>query len=101
MNPNKDASCVLVSLLCAEMSLPALAEDKAKDDKDSGQADMMAMMMELMKPGENHKLLAQSVGSWTYTAKTWMNPDPKAPPAESTGSAVFREVMGGRYVIGE
>src|SRR2546425_12507043 len=50
---------------------------------------------------ENHKLLAHSVGNWTYTVKMWMNPDPKAAPSESTGSSAVREVMGGRYFISE
>jgi hypothetical protein len=55
------------------------------------------MMMEMAKPGENHKLLANGVGTWTYTVKFWMSPD--APPMESSGTAVAREVMGGRYFI--
>src|SRR2546425_365334 len=74
---------------------------KAKDGKAPRESDMMAMMMELMKPGDNHKLLAQAVGSWTYSVKAWMNPDPKASPMEYSGSAVFREAMGGRYVVSD
>src|SRR5256885_12199997 len=41
--------------------------------------------------------LAGVVGTWTYTVKFWMSPD--APPMESGGTAVAREVMGGRYFI--
>jgi hypothetical protein len=99
--------------LAALMTLPALAQDKEKDKhkdhpKDekkgaqSGQpneADMMAMMMEMAKPGENHKMLSQAVGQWTYKVKAWMSPDPNAAPQESSGTSVTREVMGGRYYI--
>jgi hypothetical protein len=56
-----------------------------------------AGMMELAKPGENHKRLAAGVGTWDYKVKYWLNPD--NPPAESTGTSVARAIMGGRYVI--
>jgi hypothetical protein len=88
--------------LSAFISLPAFAQDKKKDEKSGGQpseSEMMAMMLELGKPGENHKMLAQGVGTWSYKAKMWMNPD--AAPMESTGTAVTREVFGGRYFISE
>jgi hypothetical protein len=63
------------------------------------QAEMMKQMMELAKPGENHKLLADLAGTWTYTVKFWMNPDPSAPPQESKGTAVRKSMMGGRYFV--
>ena len=92
-------------LVSAAISLPCLAQEKEKKDSKSagqpGESDMMAMMMEMAKPGENHKLLARSVGAWTYTVKMWMNPDPKAAPSESSGDSVVREVMGGRYFISD
>ncbi len=84
------------------VSLPAFAQDKdkeKKDDKQPNEADMMAMMMELAKPGPNHKLLAKNVGNWTYQVKMWM--DPSAPAMESSGTSVTKEVMGGRYFITE
>lgn len=58
---------------------------------------MMAQMVELGKPGENHKLLADLAGSWNYTLKWWMDPTTK--PEESKGKAVRKAVMGGRYYI--
>ena len=60
---------------------------------------MMAQMVELSKPGENHKLLQDMVGTWTYTVKMWMDPDPKAAPQESKGTAVRKADMGGRFFI--
>ena len=47
--------------------------------------EMMKVMMEMGKVGENHKLLAEMAGNWTYTAKMYM--DPAGPPQESKGTA--------------
>jgi hypothetical protein len=66
----------------------------------SGQAnpqEMMKQMMELSKLNENHKLLADLDGNWTYTIKFWMNPDPNAKPEESKGTAVRKSIMNGRF----
>jgi hypothetical protein len=91
------------------MSMPLIAQDNGakKQDKPAaaaGQPDesqMMAMMMEMAKPGENHKVLARGVGTWTYAVKMWMNPDPNAAPLESSGTTVARETLGGRFIITE
>jgi len=107
MKRSKYFQYVTAAVLGAALSLPSVAQDKdskKKDKSSSGEpneAEMMAAMMELAKPGENHKLLANSVGNWTYTVKMWMSPDPKAPPMESSGSAVTRETMDGRFFISE
>jgi hypothetical protein len=58
---------------------------------------MMAQMMELAKPGENHKLLAELAGNWTYEVKMWMSPDPNAKPDVSKGTATRKAIFGGRY----
>lgn len=58
---------------------------------------MMKQMMEMTKLNENHKMLADLAGTWDYTVKMWMTPDPKAPPTTSTGVAVRTAMMGGRY----
>jgi len=60
---------------------------------------MMAQMMELAKPGENHKLLAQLAGDWTYTVKMWM--DPSAAATESKGTATRKAIMDGRFCTSE
>ena len=59
----------------------------------------MAQMMELGKPSENHKLLADIVGTWNYTVKMWMDPDAYAKPEESKGTAVRKSMMDGRYFV--
>jgi Protein of unknown function (DUF1579) len=61
--------------------------------------EMMKQMMEMSKLNENHKLLADMNGSWNYTIKMWMNPDPNAKPQESKGTATRKSVMGGRYFV--
>jgi Protein of unknown function (DUF1579) len=88
----------------------SLAQDQAASPASSptvatspvavpNQADMMKQMMDLSKLNENHKLLASLDGSWNYTIKFWMNPDPNAKPEESKGTAVRKAIMDGRYVV--
>ena len=60
---------------------------------------MMQQMMELSKLNENHKLLAGLDGTWTYTVKMWMTPDPNAKPQESKGTAVRKSIMDGRFFV--
>ncbi|MEN3370792.1 MAG: hypothetical protein V7609_2935 [Verrucomicrobiota bacterium] len=57
---------------------------------------MMEQMMELGKPGENHKLLAEMAGSWTYTMKMMMDPT-TGKPSESKGTATRKAIFDGRY----
>jgi uncharacterized protein DUF1579 len=61
--------------------------------------EMMKQMMELSRLNENHKLLADMNGNWNYTIKMWMNPDPKAPPQQSKGTATRKSFMDGRYCV--
>jgi hypothetical protein len=63
------------------------------------QAEMMKQMMELAKLNENHKLLADLAGTWSYTVKMWMNPDVNAKPEESKGTAVRKSIMEGRFSV--
>jgi len=112
MHRCKHVRSVVAVLLCAAVSLAARAQNepskaepsKTPDKPAAGQpseSEMMAMMMELAKPGDNHKLLAAGVGTWSYAVKMWMSPDPKAPPTESSGTTIIKEALGGRYFIGE
>ena len=68
-------------------------EEKSVQGMD---ADMMAKMKEYSTPNENHKLLNQFVGSWTYAMKWWMAPEGKAD--ESTGTSEVKSIMGGRFI---
>jgi hypothetical protein len=62
-------------------------------------ADEMKQMMEMGKLNENHKVLASTAGTFTYVVKMWM--DPKGNPSESTGTAIRKAIMDGRYVTGD
>jgi hypothetical protein len=96
-----------VLAIAAVLCLPAAAQDKEKT-KDSAkveksisgqpsESEMMAMMTELAKPGENHKMLAQGVGEWTYKVKMYMSPG--AEPMESSGTASTKAIMDGRFFV--
>jgi hypothetical protein len=97
--------CSTTTLLTLALSAPCFAQDSAApkpDEKPAGgppDAQMMATMMEMAKPGENHKVLEKEVGSWTYKVKWWMSP--QAPPMESSGTCSSKSVMDGRYIISE
>src|SRR5437660_5138667 len=73
---------------------PATGQPSAADMEK-----MMQQMMELSKLNENHKLLAGLDGTWNYTIKMWMNPDPNAKPQESKGTATRKSIMEGRYFV--
>ena len=63
------------------------------------EAEMMKMMVEMGAMNQNHQLLAELAGDWTYTLKVWMTPD--APPMESKGTVTRRPDMGGRFFIAD
>jgi hypothetical protein len=105
MKKYRSLICLTTTLLAFAVAAPSFAQDAAApkpEDKPAPgpDAQMMASMVELAKPGENHKMLAEeTVGSWTYKVKWWMRPD--APPMESTGTTTTKSVMDGRYFISE
>jgi len=101
MNYSKSLRWLIVVSFSAAITVPSVAQEKQKKAGQPSESEMMATMMELAKPGENHKLLAHGLGAWTYTVKMWMDPDGKTPPLESSGSAVTRELMNGRFFLSE
>jgi Protein of unknown function (DUF1579) len=76
---------------------PEAAASPAKAATGQPSTEDMQKMMELSKLNENHKLLGELAGNWSYVVKMWM--DPSSPPQESKGSAVCKEIMGGRYYM--
>jgi hypothetical protein len=82
----------------ATASAPSAAQPLTATGQPNPQ-EMMKQMIEMSKLNENHKLLSSRDGSWNYTIKMWMNPDPNAKPQESKGTATRKTVMGGRYVM--
>jgi hypothetical protein len=93
-------NCILFLLLTTTTALPSLAQDSTPAKPDTyktNDAQMMTMMMELAKPGENHKIIEGLTGTWTYTTKFWESPDTNTPPMEYSGTSVTKPIMGGRY----
>jgi hypothetical protein len=104
MKNYRSSICLTTTLLALALGAPCFAQDNAApkpDEKPASGFDpqMMATMMALAKPGENHKVLAETTGSWNYKVKWWMSPD--APPVEATGTTTTKSVMDGRYFISE
>jgi hypothetical protein len=102
---NIKSFCVILSVMLVGASLSTLlraqdnsapAKSDAKPTTQPSEAEMMARMMELGKPGAQHKLLAQRVGTWDYKLKFSMVPG--TPLAEAGhGTAVCTSLMDGRY----
>ncbi len=77
-----------------------LVEKKMDDTKPAAytmpdSATMMKNWEMYMTPGDMHAMLAKSNGTWATEVSNWM--DPSKPPMKSTGTAVNKMVMGGRY----
>ena len=91
IKPAVDAAPALASSPAAVSSMTTAAQPSAEEMKK-----MMEQMMELGKPGENHKLLAEMVGNWNYTMKMMMDPT-TGKPSESKGTATRKAIFDGRY----
>lgn len=55
------------------MTLPGLAKEK-KQQRQIDQQAMMELWKQAAMPGEPHKLFTSLAGSWTTTAREWMEP---------------------------
>ncbi len=62
------------------------------------QEDMLAAMMELAAPDENHELLNAMAGTFDASMTMWM--EPGADPSESSGTTSNEWVLGGRFLRG-
>jgi len=85
----------------AEPTVSSTTDSKAKEEPwvpvDSATA--MKAMMDYATPGEPHKMLAKSNGTWNGEVTMWMAPD--APPSTSKATMVNKMVMDGRYQVSE
>ncbi|MDH3252629.1 MAG: DUF1579 domain-containing protein, partial [Ignavibacteria bacterium] len=71
-------------------------QDKEAKGLDQDKEAMMKIWQEVATPGESHKFLSQSVGTWETASKAWM--DPSQPPEESKGTTKFTMILGGRFL---
>lgn len=63
--------------------------------QEMNEQEAMKKWQEYMTPGNEHKMLAKSDGTWKEDITMWMAPG--APPSKSNGSCVNRMILGGRY----
>ena len=70
-----------------------------EQEKQKGEADSATMeaWMKAGQPGEHHEHLGALIGQWNTHIKWRVTAD--APWTESTGTAEFKWVMGGRYIV--
>ena len=78
---------LLATVLAATSRPTTKAVFQASSAQDEG--------VELTKTGENHKLLAQLVGAWTFRGKHF------APDVEFSGRMVRTSIWEGRYFVAE
>ncbi|MFT3909860.1 MAG: DUF1579 domain-containing protein [Ferruginibacter sp.] len=77
------ASVLFASIYCSAQATPSNPDDGMKAWKD------------YMTPGEPHKMLAKSNGTWNEEVTSWMMPG--APPEKSTGTCENKMIMNGLY----
>jgi hypothetical protein len=77
-------------------------KEEPKPDASFGAEAMGQMMAEYAKwgaLGEQHKEFAKAVGDWETTCRIYMAPG--VPPMESKGTATFKTILGGRFLVQE
>ncbi|MBP9098622.1 MAG: DUF1579 domain-containing protein [Ferruginibacter sp.] len=83
-----DTSATAEKMTTAESTTPPAPPDSAA---------MMKAWQDFMTPGDNHKWLEKSNGTWEAEVTQWM--DPAAPPTKAKAVNVQSSMLGGRYVI--
>jgi hypothetical protein len=110
---------ITLTICAAAFLLASCSNDKKTDEPIKGEATVssndskpkeepwvpvdsataMNAMIAYGTPGEPHKMLAKSNGTWTGEVTMWMAPD--APPMTSTMTMTNKMVMDGRYQVSE
>lgn len=81
-------------------SIAATANIKTTDAAPEAIPDSAAMMkawQDFMTPGDMHKWMTNTNGTWEAEVSQWM--DPAAPPTKSRATIVQSSELGGRYVV--
>jgi hypothetical protein len=65
----------------------------------AAEQEMMQKYMQAATPGPEHQKLAKLAGTWKMDVTAWMAPG--APPEKSEGTAEFKAILGGRYLLQE
>ncbi len=88
-----------VALVCAPDAAPSQEKAATQPVKQPDPDALMKEYLKISQPGPAHKHFERYVGTWTYTMKTWL--DPEKPPTESTGTCEYKLLFGGRYLVQE
>lgn len=80
-----------------EDKMDAKTTDAPPPPMDS--AAMNKAWQDFMTPGDMHKWMANTNGTWEAEVSQWM--DPSAPPTKAKAINVQNSTLGGRYVIGK
>jgi hypothetical protein len=78
----------------AVLAAPAAEKPAAKPAMD--EKAMMEIYMKAATPGPEHQEMARMAGNWKLEITSWMAPG--APPEKNSATAVFRPLLGGRYM---
>jgi len=92
----RSTRAVSLILSTALAALPAAAQDASKKKPEAPAAAAQGMPP-LPKPGPEHELLKQSLGTWNATVEAWMAPG--APPAVSKGTETNVLTAGGMWLV--
>ena len=86
----------------AKTDSATVTTDTKTDSTPAAMPDSAAMMKAweaYMTPGDMHKWMAKTNGTWEGEVSQWM--DPSAPPTKAKATNVQSSALGGRYVIGK
>jgi hypothetical protein len=89
----------IAAMLAVLVALPAHAQQEKMPKMTPEQQAEMEAYMKAGTPGEPHKALAATEGSYTLRLRSWM--EPGAPPMEETGTATRRMELDGRVLVEE
>lgn len=92
--------CMILMFASAAAAQEKNTNTEAKPAATPDMNEMMKKWMEAITPGEPHKAFNQFVGSWETATSIWME-GPGAPPTVTKGSAEFKIIMDGRYLVQE
>jgi hypothetical protein len=96
--PKRATTLAAITAFCAIIPISGvLAQDAEKKPAELSPEEAMAAYLKLAEPGKEHKQWKNLVGEWDAHQTIWEAPG--APPMELKGSAKFRLIMGGRYLI--
>jgi hypothetical protein len=87
--------CLVLVVSTAFATHSVTSQDADAQGGGDDMEEMMAMMM-AGQPGEHHKGLAQSAGSWDIDSKHWT--DAAMPPMDAKASSEVKMIMGGRFM---